>query len=170
MSKFRDFEKYEVYPDGRIWSYSRNKFLKPQTDKDGYHKVGLYDNEGNMKTYRLNRIVYETFTGETIPEGMQVNHINEIKTDNRFENLNLMTCKENIRWGTCIERSAKTHSKVMINNPKHSKQVGAFKNDELVMVFPSTSEAHRQGYNQGAVAACCRGERKIHKGYTWKYI
>ena len=33
MSKFRNFEKYEVYEDGRIWSYKTNKWLKPKTEK-----------------------------------------------------------------------------------------------------------------------------------------
>lgn len=50
------------------------------------------------------------------------------------------------------------------------KQVCAFKNNELVMTFPSTAEAGRQGFCQVSVAACCRGERKTHKGYTWKYL
>ena len=43
--KFRDFDKYDVFEDGRIFSYSRNKFLKPQTDKYGYQRVWLTDNE-----------------------------------------------------------------------------------------------------------------------------
>ena len=29
MSKFRDYDKYEVFEDGRIWSYKSKKFLKP---------------------------------------------------------------------------------------------------------------------------------------------
>ena len=30
-------------------------------------------------------------------------------------------------------------------------------------------ECERNGYNQGHVADCCRGERKTHKGFIWKY-
>lgn len=163
---FRNFTKYEVFDDGRIWSYKTKRFLKPITTKYGYKRVGLYDNEGNIKLYHLHRIVYEAVTGSPIPEGMQVNHINEDKTDNKFSNLNLMSPKENTNFGTCIERRAKTNT----NNPKHSKTVGAFKNGELVMSFPSTNEAGRKGFNQSAVASCCRGEKKTYKGYTWKYI
>lgn len=170
MCKFRDFEKYEVYPDGRIWSYKTNRFLKPQTNKYGYQQVRLYDNYGNAKTYLVHRVVYETFSGEPIPSGMQVNHINEIKTDNRFfENLNLMSPKDNCNWGTRNSRSAKASSKARING-KCSKAVGAFKNNELVMVFPSTMEAQRQGFDCGHISACCNGKLKTHKGYTWKYL
>ena len=160
MSKFRQYDKYEVFEDGKIWSYSRNKFLKPKTKKDGYQLVNLYDNEGKRKMYQVHRIVYETFSGSPIPEGMQCNHISEDKTDNRFCNINLMSPKENCNWGTRNKRSAKSRS----------KQVGAFKNDELVLVFQSTKEAGRQGFNQSNVSACCRGKLKTHKGYTWKYI
>lgn len=165
MSKFRNFEKYEVYEDGRIFSYSRNKFLKHQTDKDGYQIVCLVNNEGKKKTYFVHRVIFEAVTGSPIPEGMQVNHINEIKTDNRFENLNLMTPKENINWGNGIKRSAKARI-----NGKRSKSVGAFKNSELVFTFPSTMEAGRQGFNQGHVYDCCNGNRNTHKGYEWRYL
>lgn len=162
---YRDFEKYEVYEDGRIWSYKSNKFLKPTTNKGGYQMVQLSDNEGKIKRYYLHRVVYEAVTGEPIPKGMQINHISEDKTDCRFENLNLMTPKENINWGTCIERMVKAQS----------KQVGAFQNGELVLVFPSTREAGRFGFDQGAVGKCCRNcylreGNNVYKGYTWKYL
>lgn len=166
MSKFRNYSNYEIYPDGKIWSYISKKFLKPQTNKGGYQQVNLYDNEGKMKTYRLNRVVYEAVSGEPIPIGMQVNHINEDKTDNRFENLNLMTCKENINFGSRNARAGKS----LTNNQKLSKQVGAFKDEKLVMTFPSTMEASRKGFHKGNVSACCIGERKTHKGFTWRYI
>lgn len=166
MSKFRDFEKYEVYPDGRIYSYKRNKFLKPETTKFGYQRVALTDNNGILKRYYVHRIVWEAVTGTQIPEGYEINHRNEIKTDNRFfENLELVSHKENINYGTRTIRSSKTRS----------KQVGAFKNGELVFTFSSTKEAGRQGFDQGAVAACCRNcfnreGNNVYKGYTWKYI
>lgn len=171
MCKFRDFNKYEVFEDGKIYSYKSKKFLKPKLEKDSYQRVGLYDNEGKRKWYFVHRVIYEAVSGEPIPEGMQVNHINEDKTDNRFfENLNLMTPKENINWGTGIERCAKARI-----NGKHSKAVGAFKDGKLVLSFPSTMEAQRQGFNHGNVSACCRkcfnkpGNNK-YKGFEWKYI
>lgn len=176
MSKFRNYEKYEVYEDGRIWSYKYKKFLKPVTDEDGYQIVCLYDNYGKKKNYLLHRVVYESVTGEPIPEGMQCNHINECKSDNRFCNINLMTCKENNNWGTRNSRISKAMtnntklSKANTNNPKLSKSVGAFKDGKLVITFPSLNEAQRQGFNQGNVCSCCIGERKTHKGFEWRYL
>lgn len=101
---FRDFTKYEVYDDGRVWSYKSNKFLKPHLDKDGYYQIRLTDNEGKMKTYYLHRVVYEAVTSEPIQEGMQINHIDENKANNHISNLNLMSPKENCNWGTRNER------------------------------------------------------------------
>ena len=166
MCKFRDFEKYEIYEDGRIWSYKTNRFLKPGTDKVGYKLVVLSDNEGNAKTYRLHRVVYEAVSGAPIPECFEVNHIDEDKSNNSFSNLNIMTHKENCNWGTGIER----FTKALTNKPKISKAVGAFQNGKLVMTFPSTMEAERQGFSQGNIWLCCNGKRKTHKGYTWKYL
>lgn len=162
---FKNYQNYEVYDDGQIWSYLTKKFLKPATDTSGYQFVKLYNNEGKKKTYKVHRVVYESVTGEPIPEGLQVNHINEIKTDNRFENLNLMTHKENINWGTRTERAAKARI-----NGKRSKAVGAFKDGKLVMTFASTNEAGRNGFEQSAVAACCNGKLPHYKGFVWRYI
>ena len=160
MSKFRDFEKYEVFENGHIWSYKTKRFLKPTTMKNGYQLVHLSDNEGKIKTYYVHRVVYETFSGEPIQECMQCNHIDENKENNARSNLNLMTPKQNTNWGSGIARRTK----------KISKQVAAYKDGKLVMTFQSTMEAGRNGFCQVSVARCCRGEKKTHRGYTWKYI
>ena len=164
--QFRDYTKYEVYEDGKIWSYSHKKFLKPATTKDGYQVVCLYDNEGNAKWYLLHRVVWESVTGEPIPQGYEINHISEAKDENFFENLQLISHKENLNYGSRNSRA----SKALTNNPKISRPVGAFKDGKLVITFPSTMEAGRQGFNQGNVAACCNGKLKTHKGFEWKYL
>ena len=160
--KFRNYDKYEIYEDGRIFSYWTNKFLKPITLHNGYQRVYLYDNEGKRKIYLVHRIVYETFSGEPIPSNMQINHRSEDKTDNRFfENLELVTPKQNINYGSRNERVSKALS----------KQVGAFnKNCELVMTFSSTQEAERKGFCHSAVSRCCNGKLPNYKGYTWRYL
>lgn len=159
---FRDYTKYEVYDDGRIWSYSHKKFLKPSIAHNGYQLVHLCDNEGNVKTYLLHRVVWEAVTGKPIPSRMQINHRNEIKTDNRFfENLELMTPSENVNYGTRNSKVAKAES----------KQVGAFnKNGELVMTFSSTRDAGRNGFISGMVSKCCNGKLPHYKGFVWRYI
>ena len=161
MAKFRNYDKYEVFENGRIWSYKTKRFLKPWTTKNGYQIVHLSDNEGKIKTYYAHRIVYEAFSSAQIPECMQCNHIDENKENNARSNINLMSPKQNTNWGSGIARRTK----------KISKQVGAFnKNGELVLEFQSTMEAGRNGFCQVSVARCCRGEKKTHKGFTWRYI
>lgn len=58
----------------------------------GYIRV----NHGRNKFYRdAHRLIWEAVNGP-IPEGMQVNHINGIKTDNRIINLEVVTPRENL--------------------------------------------------------------------------
>ena len=166
--KFRNYDKYEIYENGRIWSYISNKWLKPKIDRDGYQIVCLSDNECNRKWYKVHRVVWEAVTGEPIPKEFEINHRSEDKTENMITNLELVSHKENCNYGTRNIRAAKSNT----NNPKTSKAVGAYRNGELVMTFPSVNEAQRQGFDIGSVGKCCRGVKnyKTHKGYTWKYI
>lgn len=165
MSKFRDYSNYEVYDDGHIWSYKTKRFLKPTTMPNGYQVVNLYDNDGKTKQYYLHRVVYEAVTGEPIPSDMEINHRSEVKTENMISNLELVTHKENLNWGTRNSRASKALS----------KQVGAFKDGKLIMIFKSTNEAGRNGFDKSAVAKCCmncfnREGNNVYKGYTWKYL
>lgn len=119
---FKDFTKYEVLEDGRIWSYSHNKFLKPSTNNVGYQRVALSDNEGKIKWYLLHRVIYEAVTGKPIPEGYDINHIDERKDNNAKSNLNLMSHKENVNWATG-----------MLEHQKHKQIIQRFQN-KLVLI------------------------------------
>ena len=155
---------YQVSNLGRIKSLKRpyglkEKILKPQIDHRGYYRVDLWK-QSIGKHYKVHRLVWETFNG-SIPEGFQVNHINEIKSDNRLENLNLMTPKENTNWGTGIERSAKKRSKVVLQFTLE---------DILIKEYPSVNQAEREtGFANQHIFDCCKGKQKTAYGYKWKY-
>lgn len=168
---------YQVSNLGRIKSLERfrkgkndslvtvkEKILKPQITRNGYYLIGLFKNSIG-KWYSVHRLVWLAFNGP-IPENMQVNHINEIKTDNRLLNLNLMTAKENMNWGTRNERQAKKQI-----NGKYSKPVLQFTlNNILVKEYPSTHQVEREtGFAQQNISACCKGKLKTAYNYIWKY-
>ena len=167
---WKDIPNYEgIYQAsnlGRVKSFYglKEKILKPGILNNGYYRVILCK-QSIKKTYLVHRLVWETFNG-TIPEGLQVNHINEVKIDNRLSNLNLMTQKENINWGTRNERIAKKQI-----NGKCSKSVLQFTLDDiLVKEYPSTKQAEREtGFANQHINACCNGKYKQAYGYKWRY-
>lgn len=196
--KVRGFENYEVSNYGKVKSLNykrtgKEKLLSLGKDIDGYLFVHLWKN-GFVKSFRINRLVYMTFVGE-IPEDIQVNHIDEDKENNRVENLNLMTCKENIRWGTGNARRSAAHKGKKLSEEHKAKLSAAHKGKklseetkekmsatrskpvqaldkvtgEVIMEFPSAAEAGRQGFNHRHISECCNGKRKSHKGFIWRY-
>lgn len=89
----------------------KDKELTQQPHKDGYLRVVLYDPDLYKIEYKLtkkanagqfstgvHRIVYCWFKGE-VPSGYVIDHINNIKDDNRIDNLQLLTPQENIMKG-----------------------------------------------------------------------
>ena len=172
-----NYEGYQVSNLGRVKSLKRfrkwkngslvplkERILKPGINKYGYYQVGLCKNS-IKKNYYVHRLVYEAFNGP-IPEGLQVNHINETKTDNRLSNLNLMTCKENLNYGTRNERAGK-----VLKNGKKSKPVLQFTlEDILIKEYPSIRQVEREtGFNQACIVNCCKGKLKQSYGYKWRY-
>ena len=148
---------------GLIWSTYKNDWLKGIKNLYGYLEVNLMCEEG-PHPFKVHRLIYETFNGP-IPQGMTINHKiegEEGKKMNMLSNLEVMTIGDNNRYGTRTERSAAAQS----------KQVYQYTTEgELVEIYPSTNEAGRQGFDQGNVSACCRGDKgyKTHKGFIWSY-
>jgi hypothetical protein len=170
--------KYEVSNMGRIKSLSylrtgKVKLLTILSTKNGYSFTSLTKNNVT-RHYLIHRIVYEAFYGR-IPKfiastkgdkRMEVNHINEIKSDNRLENLELITCTQNNNHGLHKQRIAKSNSKKVYQYTIDGK---------FVKEWESTKACIENGFKQSAVSACCRNsycnrERNDYKGYIWSFI
>ena len=171
---------YKVSNLGRILSLNyRNTgkpdLMNPGTDKNGYFQVNFWKN-GKRKTCLVHRLVAFTFLDN--PENLpQVNHKDEDKTNNfvflnedgsvdkEKSNLEWKTPKENSNHGTRNERISKA-----MTNGKLSKPVLQLSlTGELIREWPSVAECERNGFNQGYVAACCRGVYESAYGFLWMY-
>ena len=98
----KDFKDYEISTEGKVRNKRRGRVLKDRINTSGYLSVILYVN-GKPISKLVHRLVAEAFIPN--PDNKpQVNHINEIKTDNRVTNLNWMTRLENCNYGTRNKR------------------------------------------------------------------
>ena len=160
---------YQVSSMGRVKSLERKvrhgrtvkeRILKPYMDRGGYLLVGLCAG-GKRKTLKVHRLVCEAFH-DNPDNKLDVNHINENKTDNRACNLEWNTRRENLNHGTRNERSAKALSKPICQYTLDEK---------IVKTWASLTEVKRQtGFGQSHISEVANGNRKTAYGFIWKYI
>lgn len=105
-------EEYAVSRKGEIYSLKRAILISPSIDRDGYYQFKFHE-KGKIKIARVNRMVALAF----IPNKNKfsvVNHKNEIKTDNRVENLEWCDITYNNNYGSRNERLSKSLKQLVI--------------------------------------------------------
>ena len=125
---------------------------KLQKDKDGYYTIKLWKNgKGYFK--RVNRLVAQAFIPN--PNNYEcVNHKNEVRQDNRVENLEWCSIGYNNRY-------SKTRAIVQLNLE-----------GEFIKEYNSILEAAQElNIASSHIQDCCANKKhhNTYKGYKWKY-
>ena len=110
-----DYEDYQIYEDGRVFSKKSNKFLKLSivTKKCGYKSitVGLYKNSKGKTTY-IARLLIQHYKPDEWDETKQADHIDTDSTNNKLENLRMVTRSQNNQNTKCCSNNKLGHKNI----------------------------------------------------------
>ena len=103
FAKIPNCSNYLISNKGRIYSFIKNKFMKPEIKENGYQRIELKMDDGRSKRFSVHRLVVDVFgdknmNREILP-GYDVDHLDRNKLNNSINNLEIVKHIENMhRW------------------------------------------------------------------------
>ena len=113
--------------------------------------------------FYVHRVVANNFV-ENSNNYKEINHKNEIKTDNRVENLEYCNTKYNCNYGTRNNRIINTKRntfKTIIQKDKNNNIIKVWK--DIIEIQENTK------YNKHNIYKCCEKKYKYAYDYKWEY-
>lgn len=153
---FRD-TLYQISNKGRIKNTKTGRITYGAKIDSGYRRFEIYFQNGKHKRFLVHQLVYECFIS---PEFEEINHINGDKTDNRIENLENVSHRENALKA------------VYETNAWKFRRVAQYdKEGNLIRTYANASEAGRaMGILPSSMRNCIRLREGRHKDFIFKYI
>lgn len=162
---------YEISDQGRARRIGKDRMgrcrdtILRSSDRNGYRGI-TFSVKNKTTTVSVHRTMWEAFNG-AIPPKMQINHINGDKTDNRLENLELCTAKENHHHMRYVLKR-----KQVVPRPKRgTKNHNAKLTDDIVLYI---REQFQNGANRYKLAEELGINRstiyRIGKGEVWTHL
>ena len=169
MEEWRDVKGYEgFYQVSDLGNLKSNKgYKKASINQDGYYQTTLYKN-GVKRNVLVHRLVAEAFLPNPYNKPT-VNHIDGNKLNNKLDNLEWATNKEQTQHAI-----KKLGFKSVISDKCRKRQIELHQRKvkrsdgivfESIKIASDGNESLRKHIN-----ACCRGQRKTAGGYSWEYV
>lgn len=95
--------KYDRYLDDDLVIYRWDKKKDKLVQCPIFYNTRYMTVNTKLGYRKVHRVLWETMIGE-VPPGCQLDHINTIRTDNRLENLRVVTPKENMNNPLTIKK------------------------------------------------------------------
>ena len=155
---------------GKVFYTLKGRILKPKLDGKGNYLQICFHKDG--KTYH--KQIHQLVAGEFLKNPNNypcINHKNEIKTDNRAENLEWCSYSYNALYGNARFKNVISRTK---NKSKNSEKpiLMIDLNGNVIREFRSCYDASRfTGLSRTIIRYCCIGNKrnKTAGGYKWKY-
>jgi hypothetical protein len=142
---------YQISSFGRVKSssrkYGKERILKSFVERDGYFTVCL-SKDNKRKTKRIHHLVWDTF-GNQHRNGRKIvpDHIDENKLNNRFDNLQLLTLRDNLIKSCITKRKYNLPTGVTPHYKKYQATIHFNGKNRALGTYP-TIEMASQVYEQ----------------------
>lgn len=162
LGRVKSLERISIRNNGKSENavyHTKERLKEIQKQKKGYSQVVLYK-DGTPKTIRLNTLIARMFVPN--PENKPfVNHIDGNKDNNRADNLEWVTAKENIAHAY--------RTGLLVHYTKAVLQIDD--SGAVVKEYRSIKEAAESVCgSKGNICMACKGNGKNRAyGYYWKY-
>lgn len=163
--RVRSLERDVFSPNGTVNRHIEEKILVPVLNNKGYSLVNLFKN-GKGKLMLVHRLVAMAFIPN--PENKsQINHRDEVKTNNVVENLEWCSAQENINYGTRTARAVQNCRSFKLENNPRARAVFCV---ELNKTFDCAKRVEEElGIWGSAICQACKGKIKTAGGFHWRY-
>jgi hypothetical protein len=152
-SLYGNFSKYSISNYGKIKNNKNNKILLPTLTNEGYFNINLTNDNNSIKTICVvvHRLVCELFNKKFSNDNIVVNHIDEVKHNNYYKNLEWVTVEKN-------NQHSKNKCISMLDDNKN-----------VLKIFDSIKEACKflNKNNNGNIMNQLNKNKKAY-GYYWK--
>lgn len=166
MEEIKGINGYFITKDGNIYNAKTKKFMQGYISK-GYKKVYI-----KYKSYLVHRLLAIQFIDN--PDNKPyINHKNGIKTDNRLENLEWVTAKENTRhaWDNKLCKPIRYWKGKTGENHNTSKAIIKMdmEGNFIAKHIGIRNIANKMNVKYQSIVRCASGKRPSAYGYKWKY-
>ena len=164
--------KYQISNMGRVRNIQTNHIRKNNCSYGLYEKICLERN-GKQELLSIHRLVGKAFIPN--PQNKkEINHIDGNKRNNRADNLEWATRKENAQHSIKIGLQTKEQLDKAVKSMKvkNSKPILQIKNGKVIARYESAREASRQTKCWISAITCCAKQKKRFKtckGFEWRY-